>query len=293
MKKILFAFLGMMLFWSCDDNSKKDSLQQGKLELNIRHTVEGESLITDSLIYINAAGNQYEISEIQWFLSDIYLHKADGSTVLMDAENDISYIDTDIESSWTLRPSTAIAAGAYAGLSFTFGINEEKNKSLRFVNPPESFMFWPDYLGGGYHYMKLNGKWINPQGQTEPFNFHLGIGQIYDSTATKSSYLNLDSCCSHNHCKGYQPPKKMMPIIGFVQNYFEVQLNHEFTIYEGKMTQLDLIMQIEQWFEGQHIYDHNFWGGSIMQQQAAMKMACENGLKVFDLKLKGVQDGSK
>lgn len=293
MKKILFAFLGLMLLWSCDSKSKKDSLQVGKVTFDILHSVDGKPLIVDSLLYVNGAGNRYEVSEIQWFISDIYVNKADGSRVLVDAENNISYIDTDIESSQVIRPLTPIASGVYSGLSFTFGINEEKNKTMRFVNPPESFMFWPDYLGGGYHYMKLNGKWINPQGQAEPFNFHLGIGQIYDSTATKSNYVNLDSCCSRNHCQGYQPPQKMMPVIGFVHNYFEVQLNQEFIIYDEKTTQLELVMQIEKWFNGQHIYDHNHWGGSIMQQQLAMKMACENGLDVFDLKVKGIENDSK
>lgn len=84
-----------------------------------------------------------------------------------------------------------------------------------------------------------------------------------------------------------------MPVIGFVHNYFEVQLNQEFIIYDEKTTQLELVMQIEKWFNGQHIYDHNHWGGSIMQQQPAMKMACENGLDVFDLKVKGIENDSK
>ncbi len=30
-----------------------------------------------------------------------------------------------------------------------------------------------------------------------------------------------------------------------------------------------------------HIYDHNYWGGAIMQNQPAMHMAKENGFDVF------------
>ena len=32
-----------------------------------------------------------------------------------------------------------------------------------FVNPPEVNMMWPDVLGGGYHYLMLNGKWKTPE----------------------------------------------------------------------------------------------------------------------------------
>jgi hypothetical protein len=42
-------------------------------------------------------------------------------------------------------------------------------------------------------------------------------------------------------------------------------------------------MNIESWFQTPHIYDHNYWGGAIMQNQAAMQMAKENGFDVFEI----------
>ena len=41
-------------------------------------------------------------------------------------------------------------------------------------------MFWPEMLGGGYHYMKMNMIWSDTSA-LNPFNMHLGIGQIYSS----------------------------------------------------------------------------------------------------------------
>jgi hypothetical protein len=40
-------------------------------------------------------------------------------------------------------------------------------------------------------------------------------------------------------------------------------------------------MNIEQWFENPNVYDHNQWGGDIMEQQDAMALAVENGWNVF------------
>jgi hypothetical protein len=124
-----------------------------------------------------------------------------------------------------------------------------------FVNPPERDMFWPDNIGGGYHYMKLNGKWLADDETIKPFNFHLGIGQIYSGGG-----MNTDS------------------ITGFVQNYFEVELlNSSFTINAGDTLYFEIRMNVENWFQHPNIWDHNYWGGMIMQNQEAMHQACENG----------------
>lgn len=287
MKKALIfvAIMAFAMFFlvSCNKKQNNQGPALGNFSLAVSHTVNGNPLKTNQFIYTNAAGNTYSITEVQWFISDIKLHKADGSFVFVTGNDEVFYIDNDIESSKIIRPLAGITPGEYSALSFTFGLNEVKNKSLRYVNPPESFMFWPDYLGGGYHYMKINGKWINNAGIAEPFNFHLGIGQRYDTTAKLSNYLDLKDCCL-KHCTGYSPNNKIQPIIGFEHNYFEVHFSHQpIFIYASKTTKLSLEMKIENWFKGVHNYDHNVWGGSIMQQQNAMKMACENGRNVFQL----------
>lgn len=278
-KHLTLIVAASALLISCNKASKSTT---GNLILSVDHRVDSKPLELNRLIYQNAAGNQYLVTEVQWFISRILLHKADGSSHEINQGEPV-YFDTGIPATLQQRFSN-IPAGAYTGLSFVFGLDEAANKSLRYNNPPESFMFWPDYLGGGYHYLKLNGKWLNNNNLLEPFNFHLGIGQIYDSTATKSSWVDMNQCCkSARHCEGYQPPAKTMPITDFVQNFFTVELPLAFTIQENGTKNLVLRMEINQWFKEPYIYDHNHWGGSIMQQQDAMKMGCENGHNVFSL----------
>jgi len=57
----------------------------------------------------------------------------------------------------------------------------------------------------------------------------------------------------------------------------------EFTIAEDKTTEITIRMNIEKWFKEPHIYDHNQWGGDIMEKQAAMKLVSENGWNVFSV----------
>jgi len=287
MKNIFWigVILSMLVIPGC--KKTEEAAAFGDFSLKVKHEVEGEALKTDALIYTNAAGNRYMVTEIQWFISDIQLIKEDGEAlgITQNVDENIFYIDTDIEETHTINSSYPIPSGNYSGLRFTFGLAKEANKSHRFVNPPESFMFWPEYLGGGYHYMKLNGKWINETGAIEPFNFHLGIGQEYNEGGKSGNELFEFGDRSHyQHCEGYLPPQKLNPVTAFIHNNFSLELPLNFTIKADEPTEIDLIMTIEKWFYGYKVYDHDVWGGAIMQQQEAMDIACRNGVDVFSLR---------
>lgn len=251
-------FVAILLFQCKDVNEELPEEDTGKITLHFVHHLDGNPVQFDTLIYVNAAGNPYLVNEIQYFISDITLFKENESGILIEDWKDIHYVDTDILSSQSWEIFDKIPVGNYDSIAFTFGISEEKNNSFMFVNPPESFMFWPEYLGGGYHYLKLNGKWLQMGQQTitTPFDFHLGPGQIY--------YSYPDS------------------IVGFIHNDFKITLSDsEFSIAKGEIREIDIIMQIEYWFKEPHIYDHDVWGGNIMQNQDAMQIVKENGWNVF------------
>lgn len=262
MKKLAFAvFVLALIFAACkkeepieENNEEKPT---GKIKFHFVHNVDGAPLVTHDMRYVNEAGNEYEIDEVQWFISDVVLHKENGATFEIKEWKDIHYVDIDIPTTLTWQVYDDIPAGTYSGISFIFGLNEEQNESFRFVNPPESFMFWPIVLGGGYHYLKLNGKWKDTVDAVRPFNFHLGIGQHI--TATDTTYI-------HNH--------------------FEVVLDGSgFSLADAETKDISIIMNIEKWFTNPHTYDHNVWGGDIMENQDAMQVASENGHNVFTMEL--------
>jgi hypothetical protein len=237
---IILTALFAMALASCD---KPDGY--GCLSVGIGYSVNGMHLITDSLCYHNEAGNTFMITEIQWFLSRMELQDDRGEWNPMGT----FYIDTDIPESQTLRMAH-FPVGHYKTLRFIFGLNEEDNVSGLYSDPPESNMFWPEPLGGGYHYMKLNGRYVNEAGELMPLNIHLGIGQNDD------------------HSEYYQ-------------NYFTVKLPIDFTITETSENQLDLTMIIDNWFRNPNLYDFNEFGSAIMQNQAAQQALKENGNDVF------------
>ena len=234
----------------------------GDLSINIGYSVNDKPLITDSLCYTNEVGNEFMITEIQWFVSRIELQDERGDWFRLDHKEVefpfqyttdwVFYIDTNIPESQVLEIAP-IPIGTYKTLRFVFGMNEEDNQTGLFTDPPESEMFWPDVLGGGYHYMKLNGRFVNSEGELVPLNVHLGIGQ------------------NANHTE-------------FYQNYFTVELPFDFTVTENAENQLDLYMIVDNWFRNPNLYDFNVYGSAIMQNQAAQQALKENGKDVFRIR---------
>ena len=242
-KKYFWAFV---LFATALVSCKKP-VQNGDLSINIKYSVNGKALITDSLCYHNEAGNEFMITEIQWFISKMELQDEQGEWIALEPR--ITYIDTNIPESQTLKIAS-IPVGKYKTLRFTFGLDEEDNQTGIYSDPPESNMFWPEMLGGGYHYMKLNGKFVNAESQLVPLAIHLGIGQNADHSE-------------------------------FYQNYFIVEDPIDLDIAENAENQLDLCMIVDNWFRNPNLYDFNEFGSAIMQNQAAQQILKENGKNVF------------
>lgn len=255
MKPRLLVIVLALLAVACTKPKEK-----AEISLNLGYEVNGKPLVTDSLYYENEAGNQFLITEIQWFLSNIELKNEAGDWIMLHQPSladtlDISrvyYIDTDIPESQTLH-SGPVEVGHYTAIRFTFGLDEADNNTGLFSDPPESEMFWPDMLGGGYHYMKLNGKYLDAEGRLAPLAIHLGIGQNEDCTE-------------------------------FYQNYFIVELPIDFTVKANTENQLDLTMVVDNWFRNPHTIDFNELGSHIMQNQTAQRLLSGNGKDVFRIR---------
>ncbi len=137
LKFIYFLFTGMFLISCGDEPEITEPLpESGHLELKFNHYVDGKPLITDSMCYVNAAGNPYEINEVMYFISDVTLYHADGSVKMIEDWKDIHYVDIDIPSTLNWEVYDDIPTGTYDSITFVFGIPEEKNESFMFVNPP-------------------------------------------------------------------------------------------------------------------------------------------------------------
>ena len=164
--------LAMVFCFSCHRQSPV-----GLLQIHFATEVDGAQLQYDVLDYVNDAGNHYEVNEVRYFISRVKLLKSDGTEVTIADNSGVHYYDSDIAYTHDWLISDEILVGKYERISFVFGLDGVQNKTGFFVNPPETNMAWPDPIGGGYHYMQINGKWLNTNEQLTPFCLHTGIGQ--------------------------------------------------------------------------------------------------------------------
>ena len=150
------------------------------LEINFFHFVDEAEIIygNDNIVYENNAGNNYSVRRILYVLSDIMLFFEDGTTLLLD---EFIFVNTDDPNTFkkTLYDLPALSAG----ISFTLGFSSENNIDNQYIDAENNFhslMLWPNTNGvnpafqGGYHYMKLEGKYIDSKGEDKFYNNHTG-----------------------------------------------------------------------------------------------------------------------
>ena len=149
MKKILFitSLIAITFFFFFKPT-------QTDLTINFTHTVDGSDLITNSMIYTNEAGENYDVQTLKYLISNITLHTEDGGSLQLD---EVHFIDISNESTFSFT-YTDVPNDHYTSISFDMGLDTAKNISNAYNN--ESWfgeMEWPEMMGGGYHYMKLEG----------------------------------------------------------------------------------------------------------------------------------------
>lgn len=250
--RCLLLLLPLLFFASCNRPEKT-----GQLILTFETQVDGQQVDYHELHYVNAAGNTYQIDEVRYFISQVKLHSSTGKVVVIENDEGLHYYDSNIPETFSWTISDEISEGLYDSVSFVVGLPSSQNVTGHFVNPPENNMAWPEVLGGGYHYMQINGKWLNTNNSIQPFNLHTGIGQVYENAQ----------------------------VTQFVDNSFEVKLAlKDLKIEAGTTALRALVMNVNNWFCSPNVYDFNEWGGAIMQNQAAQEVLRENGRDVFFVK---------
>ncbi len=245
MKKLilLLIVLTTLLMVSCKKGIETST--SGKVHFSFNHKVGSQVLEFNNLKYINPLGHKFEIRSLKYLISNITFSKSDGSREIFRKP---IYLDAQDSSTLTLN-DIEIPFGNYKSISFTFGINESQNISGYLNTVKEVSMAWPDgSQGGGYHYMKLEGKYDS-----------LGI-----ETANKSYNIHTGPTMG-NH------------------NSFDVLFdNSAFTISDKGLT-FQIIMDINEWFTNPENYDFSEYGHMIMMNLNAQNKLRKNGTSVFSI----------
>lgn len=178
MKRALYVLTFIVWFIvSCNKDSNDEPAPAAPvkgLSINLKFNVDGASLVYDSILYQNAAGNPYSVSRLQFYLSDFEFVNSAGTTISIDTT---IYVDARNAVNTRLR-FPDFPFGDYIAFKFNIGVDPAHNVTGGLPNTLENTnMAWPDFMGGGYHFMKFEGDYRD-QSVSYGYAMHLGTNDF-------------------------------------------------------------------------------------------------------------------
>ncbi len=251
MKQFLALFLSIFLF-SCSSDSD-ELIKEVTVKFNFTQNWDGtviEKSDLSSTEYTNKLGTKLTIEKLRYLISKITLTNGAGQATVFDGYKLIDLSDSD---NLTFNPTEKISEGTY-NLAMTFGFNNEDNyKTGGYTDLNSASWNVPDMLGGGYHYMQLEGKFLNKDIEQQGFAYH-AIRAV-----DKTDPLNLV----------------------FEDTFFTVDLG---TVSIKNDATIEIKMNIAGWFKNPNDWNLDELNSMLMPNFEAQKLMSANGKSgVFSL----------
>ena len=239
MKNILaFLCISIFIFSSC--SSEEENIN---ITLNFTHNWDGITITNqdlNALKFTNANGEKISIEKLRYLVSNISL---------VDSKN--HHLIDFSENTGTSITISNLTNGTYT-LSFRFGFSDEDNKDGIHQDLNSVSFNVPGMLGGGYHFMQFDGKYIDNINQETGFNYH--------------AIRAVDKTDPNN--------------LKFEDTSFEVNLG---TVVITSATEIEIKMNLAEWFKNPNTWNLNELNTVLMPNFEAQKKMSDNGKNVFSL----------
>ncbi|MGB0769588.1 MAG: MbnP family protein [Flavobacteriaceae bacterium] len=203
----------------------------------------------NSIQFTNAYGNELSIEHLRYLISKIKLTKNTGEVITIDEYN---LVDLQDANSLNFSTNQTVAVGSYSDISFVFGFTNEDNTDGTYADLNSATWNVPAMLGGGYHYMQMDGKYINSSNVESSYNYH--AIRAVDNPGSNPTFPQ--------------------------DTFFEVSLG-EITLTGA--TEITIAMNIAQWFKQPNTWNLNEYNQMLMPNSTAQILMYQNGQNVFNL----------
>lgn len=187
LKYILILSIVISIFGCDDDDTQYQTT--GSIEFEFTHHWNNDVVTSNDFNIIkfeNAHGELMSIVKLRYLISNIILHKSDGTELTIDG-----YYLIDLTNNETSTFVQGIPFDNYSGISFIFGFNESDNIDGAYNDLNATSWNWPSMLGGGYHFMQFEGKYSD-NGLESPFAYHMGTAKVSDGVFEQNFFsVNL------------------------------------------------------------------------------------------------------
>jgi hypothetical protein len=243
--------LSLVILFGCNSDSD-DTISSVNVTMAFSHYWE-DMQVTNSdfntLNYTNVKGNLLSIERLRYLISDIEFTKTNGETILLEGYN---LVDVTNQTNLSFTPYQKILTGTYSNVSFVFGFVNEKNIDGAYNDLNAVSWNVPLMLGGGYHYMQLDGKFLNSNNESQGYNYH--AIRAADNPGPNPTFPQ--------------------------DTFFRVNLG---AITIAADTEISVAMNIEEWFKNPYSWDLNVYNQMLMPNSEAQIFMYQNGQNVFSI----------
>ena len=247
--KVITLILFTMLIACKSDDSMV--VKNAKVTFDFTHNWDNANVTNvdfNDIKYTNANGDQLSIERLRYLISDITFQKTSGEKIVIEK---YQLVDLTKPETLTFNPDIEIPIGDYSSITITFGFDEEDNTDGAYLDLNSALWNVPSMLGGGYHYMQFEGKFIDITATNTGFQYH-AIKAVDITGAT--------------------------PI--FQETFIDKNLGS--ISITGDAT-IEIKMNIAEWFKNPNTWDLNALHSVLMPNFNAQIMINENGQNVFSL----------
>lgn len=185
----LYLLLAVSLFWGCDRKIIEPPVpSEANVKLRMNHKVGADSLILGQMNYTNAAGNQYQVDMLKYYITNITLIKADGTEW---KSNNYDLVDVGIDSSANISLAK-IPNGTYQKMRFYIGVDSVRNHTGAQegdLNPIYG-MIWT--WNTGYIFFKHEGYFKDASGALKSLTYHFGTDRALTTVEVPFSGNGLE-----------------------------------------------------------------------------------------------------
>ena len=186
---------------------------------------------------------------MRYLISDITFTKTDGQTILLEGYN---LVDVTNQTNLSFTPMKKLHK-VHTAMSLLYLDLVMKKIQMAYNDLNAASWNVPSMLGGGYHYMQLDGKFINSNNEAQGYNYHAIRA---DDNAGANPTFPQDT-------------------------FFRVDLG---AITIAADVEINVAMHIEEWFKNPYSWDLNVYNQMLMPNSAAQILMHENGQSVFTLR---------
>lgn len=251
-KKIAHLLIASFFLYACSNNDDEIKPADASASVTFNFTHQwNDSNVTENdfntIMYENENGEQMSIERLRYLVSNITFENSGGETIPMDGYN---LVDLTNSTNLTYLLPNSVPHGNY-NVSFTFGFDNEDNKDGAY--PDLNSVLWnvPEMLGGGYHYMQLEGKFIDDTDAQTGYQYH----------AIRAVDMSGEE-------------------LKFEDTFFTVDLG---AIEITDNTGIEIKMDIAEWFKNPIKWNLNELHSMMMPNFEAQKMISQNGKNTFQL----------